>query len=199
MGKWCNWLRHIRLRSVHLRNIVGSNPTFPTKISIHTVYIYNELTIFVNMRTDILDKKEIIIKWISENQSKAFMCKELKCKPETLNFWLNEMKIAYSGNQGRKNLFKGWCRKTALEYLESDKYISIHKLRIKLIQDGVKEHKCETCNLTEWNGNKIPLELHHIDGDRYNNKLQNIQILCPNCHSQTENYSGKNKGKCNLI
>jgi Zn finger protein HypA/HybF involved in hydrogenase expression len=104
------------------------------------------------------------------------------------------MGLNYNGNKGGKGIKISNQRKSALEYLSSDGYISAHKLRIKLISDGIKEHKCEICNLTEWNSEKIPLELHHIDGNRYNNDIVNIQILCPNCHSQTENNSGKNKG-----
>lgn len=48
------------------------------------------------------------------------------------------------------------------------------------------------CTLSEWMGEKLPLELHHIDGDRFNNQLENLQILCPNCHSLTPNHSKKN-------
>jgi len=152
-------------------------------------------TIFIVMRTDIENRKEEIKEWINTNQSKAFMCRELKCKPETLNWWLDKLGLNYNGNQGGKGIRTSPQRKSALQYLLSDGHISAHKLKLKLIEDGIKEHKCENCNLTKWNGEKIPLELHHIDGDRYNNVLSNIQILCPNCHSQTDNNSGKNKGK----
>ena len=50
------------------------------------------------MRTDILERKEDILRWISENQSKAFMCRELQCKQDTLNSYLKKMGISYSGN-----------------------------------------------------------------------------------------------------
>lgn len=55
----------------------------------------------------------------------------------------------------------------------------------------MKEYKCEECGLTEWNNKKISLELHHIDGDRTNNIIENLQLLCPNCHSQTKNFRSK--------
>jgi hypothetical protein len=51
------------------------------------------------------------------------------------------------------------------------------------------------CNLTEWLNEPIPIELHHVDGDRFNNLLDNLQILCPNCHSKTPNNSGRGKRK----
>lgn len=53
--------------------------------------------------------------------------------------------------------------------------------------------ECQICHNTEWNGKPIPLEWHHIDGNPNNNEFNNIQILCPNCHAQTDNYKGKNR------
>lgn len=70
-----------------------------------------------------------------------------------------------------------------------------YKLKIKLLRNGEKEPKCEKCNLVFWLGCPIPLELHHIDGNLKNNDLSNLQILCPNCHTFTPNYRGRNKTK----
>ncbi len=63
----------------------------------------------------------------------------------------------------------------------------------KILNENIKPHQCEKCNLTEWNGVKIPLELNHIDGDRHNHHISNLELLCPNCHAQTDTYRGKNK------
>lgn len=52
----------------------------------------------------------------------------------------------------------------------------------------LRGRKCENCGLTEWMGKEINLEIHHIDGDRLNNDLSNLQLLCPNCHSNTFNW-----------
>lgn len=63
---------------------------------------------------------------------------------------------------------------------------------------SMRPHQCENCGLTEWLNQPIPLEVHHKDGNRLNNSLENLQLLCPNCHSLTDNYKGKNikdKGK----
>lgn len=78
-------------------------------------------------------------------------------------------------------------------YLVEGKLVQSHKLKIRLIAEGIKEHKCEICGITEWNGKSAPIELDHIDGNRYNNTINNLRILCPNCHAQTETYRGKNK------
>ena len=60
---------------------------------------------------------------------------------------------------------------------------------------ALRGHKCECCGLSEWNNKPITLEIHHKDGDHLNNVLDNLQLLCPNCHSQTDNWRGKNINK----
>lgn len=143
-------------------------------------------------RNDILEKKDLILKWINENRSNAFMCRELKCKPETLKTYLKKMGITYKGNQGNKGFSNGNTKLSAEEYAKST-YVKPHKLLNKMIEDGLKEWKCEKCGLKEWMEKPIPLELHHIDGDHSNNKLNNLLLMCPNCHAQTSNFRGKNK------
>ena len=64
-----------------------------------------------------------------------------------------------------------------------------------MISEGYKDYKCECCGISEWNNKDITLQLHHKDGNRNNNSLDNLQILCPNCHSQTDSYCGKSSKK----
>lgn len=144
-------------------------------------------------RQDILDKREQILQWISENKPKAFICRELRCKPETLNSYLKIMEIEYSGNQGNKGAQSG-IYKPALEYIKGTT-VKSHVLKLKLIRDGIKQQQCEICGLSEWQGQVIPLELHHIDGNHFDNELENLQILCPNCHALQPNNSGANSYK----
>ncbi len=68
---------------------------------------------------------------------------------------------------------------------------SSYQLKNQLFKLGYKEKICEVCKNTEWIGHKIPLELHHINGNKYDNRIENLQILCPNCHSFTDNYRAK--------
>lgn len=92
----------------------------------------------------------------------------------------------------------GILKRDINDYLNNNVYISSAKLRNRLIQEGYKENKCEKCGCTEWLDNPIVIQLHHIDGNHTNNAIENLQMLCPNCHSITENYSGKsNKKKYN--
>jgi hypothetical protein len=55
-------------------------------------------------------------------------------------------------------------------------------------------HRCEVCGITEWMGQAAPLELDHRDGNPLNNRLDNVRLICPNCHAQTATYKGKNMG-----
>lgn len=75
-------------------------------------------------------------------------------------------------------------------YLENKVQIPSYKLLRKLIAEGYKVYKCDVCGVSEWCGKPITLQLHHIDGDHLNNSLENLQVLCPNCHSQTSNFRG---------
>jgi Zn finger protein HypA/HybF involved in hydrogenase expression len=143
------------------------------------------------MRTDILEQKEQILKWIEEEQPKAFICRQLHCKPETLNSYMKKMGIEYAGQPSKKgrNLGQGYL--TAEQYLCSGSVIKSHTLKLKLFKDGIKAKQCEICGVSQWQGVELPLELHHKDGDHYNNELSNLMILCPNCHSIQEGNSGK--------
>lgn len=78
-------------------------------------------------------------------------------------------------------------------YLKKDVKIGTSLLKKKLFQEELKEKRCECCGRTEWMGKPINLQLHHINGDNTDNRLENLQILCPNCHSYTDNYCGKNQ------
>ena len=68
-------------------------------------------------------------------------------------------------------------------------------LRWRLLKDNILGSVCAECGIIEWQGKPLSMHLHHINGDKNDNRLDNLQLLCPNCHSQTENYSGRNVSK----
>ena len=70
----------------------------------------------------------------------------------------------------------------------SQKY-GLHWARRMMIE--LKGYKCNSCGTSEWEGKGIILDVNHVDGQAYNNTLENLEFLCPNCHSQTSTYSNK--------
>ena len=144
------------------------------------------------MRTDLINKKELILEWIAEELPKSEMAKRLGCKQETLNAYLVKMGITYAGQQAKKGQQKGPNKYKDSSYYTKISGPRIHStvLRLKLIRDGIKEDRCERCGNSHWLDIKLPLELHHKDGNHYNNELTNLEILCPNCHA----VSGDNAG-----
>lgn len=85
-------------------------------------------------------------------------------------------------------------KKPTTDYLNNSNKIGSYKLKLRLIKENYFEKKCYNCNNTQWLDKSIPLELEHIDGNRLNNNLNNLTLLCPNCHALTSTYRGKNKG-----
>ena len=79
--------------------------------------------------------------------------------------------------------------------VENSTYTNIARLKIRLLREGLLEAKCheEDCGLTEWKGKPISLQLDHINGDNLDHRIENLRLLCPNCHSHTDTFAGKNK------
>ena len=77
------------------------------------------------------------------------------------------------------------------ELLSSPKRNRSH-VKIRLMKAGLLENRCEFCGLTEWRGEPLNIHLDHINGVKNDNRLQNLRMLCPNCHSQTPTFSGRN-------
>lgn len=102
----------------------------------------------------------------------------------------------YNPNQGGKGTTKSY--KNTLKKVNdilSGKFpnFQTYKLKQKLIKLGIKQNKCEICGCKDWQGKPLQMQLHHIDGNPKNHLLNNLQMLCPNCHSQTENFTARNK------
>jgi len=62
----------------------------------------------------------------------------------------------------------------------------------RLLSSGRKKRACENCMLAEWLGLQIPLEVHHVNGNRLDDRIENLQVLCCNCHALTPNYGYRN-------
>lgn len=77
-------------------------------------------------------------------------------------------------------------------YLIVGERVNRYHLKTHLFNAGPKENRCEICGITDWLGEHLTMALHHKNGDRRDNRLENLQIVCPNCHAQTENFAGRN-------
>ncbi|MEK7680743.1 MAG: HNH endonuclease signature motif containing protein [Patescibacteria group bacterium] len=95
-------------------------------------------------------------------------------------------------NKGMRGI--GVFRTTLQELLTRNNYYQSYKLKRRLFAAGLKKPFCEMCGWAKKsNDGRVPLELDHINGDRYDNRLDNLQILCPNCHSLQPTHRGRNK------
>ena len=135
---------------------------------------------------------------------------------ESISFRELQQKIGYSANSGSAHKileqvlndynidyshFKGHAwNKDLSKYEDALTDFGTHcwpTIKEKLFQE--RPYQCECCGLTKWNGKPIRLQVHHIDGNRQHNTRDNLQILCPNCHSQTDNWCSKNVSRSKQV
>ena len=76
--------------------------------------------------------------------------------------------------------------------VQNSTYKNVSRLAIRLVRGGLLGWSCSKCGIHEWRGKKLRLQLDHKNGDRCDNRRENLRFLCPNCHSQTETYVGAN-------
>lgn len=96
----------------------------------------------------------------------------------------------FSPNQSGKNTKKR--RIYSNEYIFSNKDCRISQTVLITRLKELRPWVCENCGLFEWRGEPLTLEIHHIDGNPCNNEINNLQLLCPNCHSLTSNWRSRN-------
>lgn len=137
---------------------------------------------------------ENFIKVCNESESMSKACSQLNMHFNTFKRLALKYNC-YNPNQSGKGLTKkDNGNKIELQDILDGKFPNYQtfKLKNKLIKSGLKQNVCEICGISEWNGKPINIELHHKDGNKHNHSLDNLQMLCPNCHSQTETFRAKN-------
>jgi 5-methylcytosine-specific restriction endonuclease McrA len=147
--------------------------------------------------------KELLETNVKDCYSFAELCRRLGLKPEgsnpkTLRKKMDEFGVDYShftGQAWNKNPNNPVYKGKYLPKLCEHSSLSSANVKELVYRLGLKENKCEICGITEWQGKPIICELHHINGDSTDNRIENLQILCPNCHSQTDNFRSRNRSK----
>jgi len=150
--------------------------------------------------------KEELIEIVKNSMSYANVCKQIGISSVGGNFnkikkyiKLYDINIDHFTGQGWNtgDRYKFFGKLIPLDKILKGEYPTFptNHLRVRLIKEGIKQEKCEICGITDWNNKKISFHLDHIDGDNTNHKLDNLRILCPNCHTQTDTYGSKKRSK----
>jgi hypothetical protein len=140
---------------------------------------------------------EQFIKAVEENISKAGVLKQLSLSPAGANYRMfnilvKRLKLDTSHFKGQgylKDQHHNWTKKIKLsKILVKNSTYQSNKLKKRLIKEGIFQDCCVRCNISEWQGEKLSLHLDHINGVNTDNRLENVRLLCPNCHSLTPTY-----------
>ena len=146
--------------------------------------------------------KEKLENIVKHSYSKAEVIKKIGLDPSGANYrgfdilvvkWNIDTKH-FTGQGHLKNKTHNWNKKYDLQdILVSYSTFPTNHLKKRLFKEGIFEKRCNKCHNIEWQGVEMPLHLDHKNGNKFDNRLENLEILCPNCHALTETYAGKNK------
>ena len=101
-----------------------------------------------------------------------------------------KLSISHFRPNGKK---KDSVQKPLCDILTTNSNTSRQSVKKRLLKENVLKYKCNICGIFKWNNKELSLHLDHINGVNNDNRIENLRLLCPNCHSQTETYAGKNK------
>lgn len=114
---------------------------------------------------------------------------------------INSEKTKQAHSEGRHgytwNKKSAWSKGKLLtpnkEVFRENSLYANEMIKQRIVNQNLLEYKCSKCGIDHWQGETIVLDLDHVNGNNRDNRLSNLRFLCPNCHSQTDTYKGRNK------
>jgi len=147
--------------------------------------------------------KEELKKAAKNSYSKAMTLRSLGIPPAGGNYKIldkytrkwNIDTSHFTGKGHLKGKTHNWAKKIPLTEIlvKNSNYSSNNNLKKRLKKANLIKTECYKCGITEWHGQKLSLHLDHINGNNLDNRIENLRMLCPNCHSLTKTYCGRNK------
>jgi 5-methylcytosine-specific restriction endonuclease McrA len=170
-----------------------------------------DVSSFINPSTYGVEKEkrqcitdDLIIKTVKENISyqavlNSFGLKTVGSNNQWIRTKISKLKLNITHFLGQGHL-KGKnhnfnTQTPLLDILVEGCYYTTSRLSKRLVKEGLLKYECSICGIYDWQHSKLVLHLDHINGCNTDNRIDNLRLLCPNCHSQTETYCAKNKGK----
>src|SRR5437588_7869650 len=149
--------------------------------------------------------REMLMSAAAQSHSIAGVLSVLGCAVSGANYrWVHRLVARYRIDTSHF-LGQGWLRGKAHSFtpkrplseilVENSTCYDLGGLKRRLVREGLMAYRCARCGITEWLGRSLALHLDHVNGVGDDHRLENIRLLCPNCHSQTDTYCGKNTAR----
>jgi hypothetical protein len=150
--------------------------------------------------------EEQFVDAVKSSYSMASVLRKIGVRPTGGNYDVARRRIKtlnldsshFTGSGHLKGKTHNWAKKTPLGDILINGFnggIGTNNLKLRLFKEGLLQKKCYRCGISDWLGERLSLELEHKNGNRYDNRIENLEILCPNCHSLTSTYRGRGKNK----
>ena len=178
-----------------------TNPPF----LVETINTFKTKITFIKMSRKRTWTNDQLVKAVASNFSIASVLRDLGLKVTGANYGtvhrtVKELNLSTSHWTGQGHLrgkTHNWNAVVSLEtaLVENSPYVSTYNLKKRLLKAGLLAYNCSECGINTWQDRPLALQLDHRNGINNDNRLENLRLLCPNCHSQTETFAGKNKSR----